>query len=134
MKKLFLLVLLFTIPIFSQSIRYYPVQIDSASSVSDSLDLGGILGDPNQKIIGFASASSWTTADLTFLSWKPLAWYSVYEKDGTELTYTFSDSVFVVAKPIDFAGIRYLKIRSGTSSSPVNQADDRTIYIIIREY
>jgi hypothetical protein len=142
MKKLFLFLLLAT-SLFGQEIKYYTVEIDSGVAVSDSVDLGAIQSE-GSKLIAIVGDTAWTTANLTFLSWTPLTtangmWSDLYEKDGTALAYTFTDSVYVLAKPIDFAGVRYLKIRSGTNTVPVKQTTTsatypRKIRLVIREY
>lgn len=104
--------------------------IDTNTSVSDSLDLG------DSRIIGFMFPSAWTAASVTFLTWNPVlsGWGTIEENDGNELTYVVTDSVYVIADPTHFAGVRYLKIRSGTSTAPVNQGDDRSIAAVLRRY
>ncbi|MGV8131611.1 MAG: hypothetical protein ACP5N7_05935 [Candidatus Pacearchaeota archaeon] len=103
--------------------------IDSNVAVGDSIDLA------DDRLIAIIIPSTWTTANLTFLaSLGNGVWYNIYTYDGTELTYTAAASRWLIVKPIDFAGIRYLKIRSGTSGTPVLQADDRDVSLVKRGY
>ena len=107
------------------------VSIDSNGTVSDSVDL------KDNRVIGFVPDTAWTTATLSFLTWNPITseWVTLIEDDGTELAYSFTDSTFTIASPTNFAGVRYLKIRSGTDAVPVNQAySDKRIGIILRRY
>lgn len=136
MKNILFLVLIISGITFSQQIKYVSVAVDSNTAISDSVDLGGIAFDVNQKLIGIIIPSVWTTANLTFQSYNSAsqAWVNLYQYDGTELNYTAGTSYWIIAKPTDFAGIRYLKIRSGTAATPVAQADDRVLILVIREY
>lgn len=111
------------------------LQIANGQSLSGSIDLFGcnlvaILIDPN----------GWTTASLTFqvspddLTFAEL-WKSTGANDGA--VYEVSSAAAVAGQLVtlpedDFAGFRFLKVRSGTVGSPVVQGATRTLTLIVR--
>lgn len=114
------------VPVYSTT----SVRIDSAGTVSDSIDL------KDSRVIGFVPDTAWTTANITFKTWNPVTseWVNVCS-DTAEISYEFTDSTFTIAKQTDFAGIRYLKVRSGTSGTPVVQKySHKHVGIITRRY
>jgi hypothetical protein len=112
----------------------YSIQIatiDSGGTISDSLDFR------DGRVIAFIADTAWKTANLSFLTWNPLSnkWVSVYGHDGTEVAYTFTDTTYTAGEPVKLAGLRYLKIRSGTKATPVAQINsDKRIGVILRRY
>lgn len=123
----------------AQPVTIYTTSIDSAASVTDTLDLFDIGLDVDTKLIGIAVDTAWTDADLTFLVGDAKSGgvlYEMQEMDGTAVTCDV-DSTFdnyFALKPILFAGVRYIQIRSGTRGTPVAQGDTRTIKLFVREY
>jgi hypothetical protein len=81
--------------------------------------------------------AAWTAAGLTFqASLDGINYFNVFD-DGTtagtfvETTWTAAASQYqIVAAPAKWVGVRWLKIRSGTSGVPVNQAAERTLTIV----
>ena len=66
---------------------------------------------------------NWDAADMSFQgSTDGVDWYDIYRQDGTELTVEIEADRIVVLTPADFLGFAHLKVRSGTSGSPVNQS------------
>jgi len=91
--------------------------IATGAALSGAIDLGG------QLLCSIALPSGWTTASLTFqASHDNVTYRNVYSTDGTELTVTSATADrHVVLDPANFAGVQFVKIRSGTSGTPVNQ-------------
>lgn len=86
MKKiLFTLLLLLTTVAYSQS--FVPATIDSAGTISDSLDLDGLF------IKSVTVDTPYTTADLSFLKYDEYkdAWYTVKDDGGNAVTITVTD-------------------------------------------
>lgn len=103
--------------------------IASGASLSSALSLD------TQRVIAISMPATWTTANLTFQASSDGTTYKdIYLEDGTELNYSASASRYILCKPVHFAGVKFLKLRSGTSETAVNQAGDRTIRVITREY
>lgn len=110
-------------PVFLQTI------IASGASLSDAIDLGG------RQIVSILMPATWTAADITFQV--SLDGVTYYTKKSGGAEYKVSDllgtnpvALDAVDIPYgDFTGFRYLKIRSGTAGSPVNQGGARTLTV-----
>ena len=89
-------------------------------TLSGAIDLGG------NRIFAIQIPSSWTAADITFDGSASGATYApVYYGDDSELVIQAAASRYVVltaAQAAALLGLRYLKVRSGTNGSPVQQA------------
>lgn len=112
--------------------------IANGASVSGAVDMQActaarILINPTG-----ASSAAWTAANLTFLgSEDGVVYGNVHDEFGTEATVvvpTGADAAMkmIVVTPASWWSWRWLKIRSGTSSSAVNQLAARTIKVICR--
>lgn len=101
------------------------VTIANGTSLSPAEDLAGHL------LVGFALPAAWTTADLTFLvSPDGVNYFNLVDGAGTEVKVVGVPSSYAVVDPRTFSGIRFIKVRSGTSGTPVNQGADRIVTII----
>ena len=102
--------------------------IASGASLSAANDLGGL------RLFGIVMPAAWTTANLTF-QMSPdggTTWVDMYDANGNELTATASTSRFIALDLANFAAVQMVKVRSGTSGTPVNQGGDRTLSLILR--
>ncbi len=100
--------------------------IESGENLSNTIDLRGY------KFYGIIMPSSWTTANLTFQgSYDGISYYDVY-MDGVEVVESAQAGRLQVinANLFAIATLPFLKIRSGTSSTPVAQGAQRTISIL----
>lgn len=103
------------------------VTIASGASLSDALELPDL-----RTIIAIQMPSSWTAADITFevsydgTTYVPLYW------DGSEFTASAAASYGLSLEPAVLAGWPFVKLRSGTSGTPVNQAAERELTVLIR--
>lgn len=98
--------------------------IASGASLSDAIDISEAV------LVGIKLPSTWTAANLTIQAADEDAestFNNVYDQTGTEVTITASASRHVILEPAKFAGMKQIKLRSGTSGTPVNQAAGRTI-------
>ncbi|MFQ5850898.1 MAG: hypothetical protein ACE5JU_09955 [Candidatus Binatia bacterium] len=104
--------------------------IAAAASLSGEIDLEGF------KIIGIVMPAAWTAANLTFQAADVTGgtFQDVFDDAGTEVTVTVAAARYIGldATMPELAGIRFLKIRSGTSAVPVNQAAARTLTLILK--
>lgn len=105
-----------------------PVTISSGQSLSAAADLGGL------RLFGIVMPSAWATANLTFQMSHDggSTWSNVYDASGNELTATAGTSRFIALDPANFAAVTMLKVRSGTSGTPVNQGADRVLQLVLR--
>ena len=78
--------------------------------------------------------SAWTAANITFQgSVDGQTFGNIYDDSGAEVVVTAAASRVIVVTASYFWGIRWIRLRSGTSSAPVNQAAQRTISLYCRE-
>lgn len=116
------------------STSYFSVTISDSASLSDSIDLN------EHMLVGIEVPSSWTTANITFqvanvgVSGAEGTFYDLYDQNGNEVTVTVAGtgSKAFTLVPANFAGFRFLKVRSGTTATPVAQSGDITLRLITR--
>ena len=124
------LLLLIALPAVGQGplLQRRTASITSGQSLSASVDI------KDQPIVAIQMPSTWTTANLTFQgSSDGTNFFNVYNMEGDEFTVTVATSRYVVLNPFEFQWARFIKIRSGTSGTPVSQGADRTIVIVTRK-
>ena len=107
------------------------VTIADTTSLSDAADLG------DETLCGVIVPSTWSTAAISFLAATTLTgtYYPLYSASGAEVvtgSITGGTAVWVALDPADFAGVRYLKVRSGTSAAAVNQSGGDTLTLVTR--
>jgi hypothetical protein len=104
--------------------------IANGESLSASIQVDG-------KITGIVMPAAWTTAALTFQhSIDDSTFYNITDEDGVERSISstiMGNSVgeLVTLDLIDWLPAGYIKLRSGTSGTPVNQGADRTFGVIL---
>ncbi len=59
-------------------------------------------------------------------------WKNVYDSAGNELSITVGVDRHIPVDPTSFASVRFLKIRLGTSGTPVVATADRVLTVIVR--
>lgn len=76
--------------------------------------------------------SGWVTAtSATFqTSIDGATAYNLYDSTGNEYAVTVAASRSVLVPLIDFIGIRYIKIRSGTAAAAVNQTGSPVLQLV----
>lgn len=101
------------------------VVIASGTSLSAALDLG------DQRLHRFVVPAAWTAADVTFQSSADgVTFNDIYDAVDGEVKVAAAMMVpgrMIVVSQAIFFGVRHIKIRSGLSAAPVNQAAARTI-------
>lgn len=103
------------------------VTITNGTSLSNAAQLGGA------RPVAILMPGTWTSADLTFQgSFDGTTYGNLYDASATEVTVTNAAATarYITLDPSKFASCVYLKVRSGTSGSAVNQGADRLIVII----
>lgn len=109
---------------------------DSLSSValSPSTPYIGLSG---LTIYGIIMPSGWTAADLTMQisNESPSSGFNnVYDSTGSEVTITAAASRMIIVPPLSYISGKFIKLRSGTSGTPVNQGADRVITVLCRYF
>lgn len=105
----------------------------TTATIAESASLSSGVNLRDSVVVGIIMPSSWTTADITLqASYDGTTYYDVYNMDGDEYTITASASRIIVLSPLEIQWARYIKIRSGTASTPVTQSAARSINLISR--
>ena len=106
---------------------YATTSIANNASLSGSIDLNA------ERLHSINLPSQWTAAAITFQS-SPngTTWYDLFTINGE---YILPSNIVginrsIILEPMIFYGIRYLKIRSGTSTASVNQLALRNISLV----
>lgn len=110
----------------------------TSATIAASASTTGAIDLTNMVLCGLYMPAAWTSAAITFQASPDyddddtVAFADVYNSSGTEYTISSANAVagrFIALDPRDFAGIRFLKIRSGVSGAAVNQAAARTFLL-----
>lgn len=103
------------------------VTISNGTALSPAVDLQGY------NLVGIAMPAAWTAANITFQgSADNNNFFDLYDS-GSEINLaSAAASRYIALNPTQFAAVRYLKVRSGTSAVPLNQGADRVVTLILR--
>ena len=113
-------------PVVSQAVETLTCTIENGGSLSGAVDLGG------RKLVAIVMPSGWDAAGMTFqASPDGVNFFNVYD-GATERNLTVAASYYSALNIADWVGIRWVKIRSGTAASAVNQTAERTLTLVIQ--
>ena len=100
----------------------------SGAALSDAITLYG------RNITGILLPASCTTADITLsVSLDGSTYADLYDASG-EYVLSAAASVFIGVNVAALLGFNYVKLRSGTTGTPVNQAADRSIILTLGDF
>lgn len=102
-------------------------------TIANGASLSGATQDLAGKTVrGLVMPATWTAANLTFQgSHDNSTFNNLYEEDGTEVTITADAARFIQLPSTFFQAVRFLKVRSGTAASAVNQGGSRIITLLV---
>jgi len=104
-------------------------------AINTSLSGATYIGDGD--LVGIMMPAGWTSAGITFQSsYDGVTYQNLWDAAGNEITVSSSSAVASQNITIDsdqFDGCVWIKFRSGTGASPVNQAAARTITLLVRK-
>jgi hypothetical protein len=105
------------------------VTIANGASLSDGIDLG------SSALAGILMPAAWTAAGLSFAVSTSLAgtYVPLWNSFGAEYIIASASAVasqHIVIPLVDFAGIQFIKVRSGTAAAAVNQGAARILTLI----
>ena len=105
--------------------------IANGASLSDGILFEGSV------LVGIRMPATWDAANLTFQgSMNDEDYLNIHDSAGNEEEFTVAAaSTHISIEASDTASWRWIKVRSGTSGTPVNQdtgADPRLIELIVR--
>lgn len=109
-----------------------PVNPSSAiSTIANASSLSGLIDLAGKTLLGIHMSAVWTTANLTFqVSEDGVTYDNLYDRFGNEVVYTVAGARYIPLLPSEWIGIRFVKVRSGTSAIPVAQGAARNIVLI----
>lgn len=115
-------------------IETIPVTILNTQSLSAAVPLGP------KSLVGIVMPAAWTAADLTFQG--SVDGTTFDELTASDLTaagtvatlqvHSPAAAQFIGLDPAKLRGVNQLKVRSGTSGTPVAQGADRVLTLIVR--
>lgn len=124
----------------SKVIHYVDLNIASGASLSASTDISNLV------VVSVIVPGTWTAASMTFAAADQrggnkgvtLAFEPVYDDTGTEVSISATalgtGTRFVTFRNSDtMAGVALVKVRSGTSGTPVTQSQATPITLVCRE-
>jgi len=109
------------------------VTIAAGAALSGAANLG------DKVLSAILMPAAWTAACLTFQASddEGVTWHGVWDDGGNEVSIASAAVVAgqrISVDPSSFAGLDFLKIRSGTTAAPVNQAAAATLTLVARKY
>ena len=108
--------------------------IANGAALSGAVDLGSVI--PGNEIVGLVMPIAWTAAAMTFQgSADGTNFYDLYNDAGTELNFTVGASQAIGLRQDARAILgrwRHIKVRSGTTGTPMNQGAERVITLIVK--
>ncbi len=108
-----------------------PVSLANAH-IANGASLSDVVDCASGRLARIDMPASWDAAVLTFQASEDGAqFYDLHKADGAEYAVTAAANQAVLIESADFVSVRYLKVRSGTSGSPVNQTGARTLNIVL---
>jgi hypothetical protein len=100
--------------------------IAASASLSAEIDLGA------QYLVGLYVPSNWTSANITFqVSPDEVNFGNMFSYLGAEVTFVAVAGQYLAVDPTLWKGARAIKVRSGTSGSPVNQTAQVTLQLVV---
>lgn len=111
-------------------------ELKRVATIAASASLSNIIGVGRRLVTGIEMPSGWTTADLTFTGASPGGTHNpILDSDGNELTVSAAASKFVSLTSAEMdllSGAAEIKVRSGTSGSPVVQVAARDLKLVLK--
>lgn len=103
-----------------------PATITSGTALAPAVDL------TIYRVFAISMPTTWSAAAITFqASVDGINYFNVVDDTGTEVSVTAAASQYIVlTTPAKMLGARWLKVRSGTSSVPVNQGSTVVVNIV----
>lgn len=101
--------------------------IASSGDLSGEVNLGGL------RLCGLLMPDAWVSAAITFQASFDggTTWVDIY-KDGAEYSETVDVDQYISISPEVFAAVPRVKVRSGTSGTPVTQTSGAVIGLVLR--
>lgn len=115
---------------YGKNLATFDLTIAASASLSNAVELGPFA------LAAIEMPGTWTAANLTFTAASTLGgtYKDLYDDAGVEVVVVAAASRIIAVDFLArcFAPLRFLKIRSGTTGSPVTQDAARTVTLILK--
>ena len=102
-------------------------------TIANNAALSSVLDTANIAVGGVLLPATWTTANLTVQgSIDGTNFFNITDQYGAEVVITAAASTISLLSLGDMWAVQYLRFRSGTSVTPVNQGGARILTILCR--
>lgn len=104
------------------------------ATIAAGAAVSGVVAIAGQRVAAIQMPAVWTTANLTFQgSFDGGTFADIYDEAGTEFSITAAASRYIGldAGALELSGLQWLKVRSGTVASPVNQVAAAIIQLVL---
>lgn len=102
----------------------HTVTIESGASLSDAANIG------EETVVAVLMPSAWTAADISFeVSFDGTTYYDLQDSSA-EVSLSVDVDEAIAIDPTNTFAFPYVKVRSGTEASPVNQGADREVILL----
>lgn len=110
-------------------LEYITLTIASGAALTEELNTLGAVP------VAIKTPGTWTAANLTFLGCEVTGgtYCDVYDDAGTEYNVAANTARWIILNPAAFASFQFIKIRSGTTGTPVNQGGARSVIVALRK-
>lgn len=108
--------------------------VNLTATIANGASLSGAVDLKGYGLLAIQMPAAWTAADLTFQASADggTAFADVYDDNGAEVQKPAAANRYIlVNQPLPY-GVDRIKIRSGTSGTPVNQGAARTLTLLLR--
>lgn len=98
--------------------------------------LSGVVNISGMSLLAIKMPASWVAANITFMACesKDGTFYDLYDDAGSEVTVTAAQqrTISCDSVALKLAPLQFIKVRSGTTATPVNQTGAPTLYLIAK--
>ena len=102
-------------------------------TIANGASLSSIARLPNaHELAAIIMPAAWTSAGMTFQAGASYTVQDVFAADGNEIALVLVATDYVPVAPALLNGARWIKVRSGTTGTPVNQGAERVITLVTR--
>jgi hypothetical protein len=104
----------------------------TTATIANGASLSGIVDLGLSDLVAIIMPSAWTAANLTYqFSIDGVNFYDAYSATAELSSTAAAASRIISINAANYDAGRYIKIRSGTSATPVNQAADRILTLVL---
>lgn len=117
----------------SQTISVGAQVINRTATIANGASLSNVVDMDTARLFAIQMPAAWTAAVLTFsVSFDGVTYADMYDVAGVEVSFTTSAARYLVlTNPVQWQGVRFVKVRSGTSAAAVNQAAERVLNLVL---